>query len=211
MKEQRDRAKADARAKKAGHADTSGYRELRDQGVTEFTGYDELATDSQVRGLLRDGAVAPCAEQGETVEVVLEQTPFYAESGGQIADAGLIVGRRREAEGARRPAAGQGPDRAHASRCSRASCSPGQDVHAEVDHEWRRLGLPGALRHARRARGAAPGARPERAAERFVQQARLPAARLRLAVGAGPGDPLARSRRSRTSPSGRTCRSRRST
>ena len=51
------------------------------------------------------------------------------------------------------------------------------------------VGLPGALRHARRPRGAASGARPERAAERFVQQARLPAARLRLVVGAGPGDP----------------------
>ena len=50
MKEQRERAKADARAKKAGHADTSGYRELREKGVTEFTGYQELATDSQVRG-----------------------------------------------------------------------------------------------------------------------------------------------------------------
>ena len=58
--------------------------------------------------------------------------------------------------------------------------------------------LPGALGHPRRARGAAPGARPAGAAERLVQQARLPAARLRVGAGAGRRRPAARSRRSPT-------------
>jgi alanyl-tRNA synthetase len=136
MKEQRERAKADARAKKAGHADTSGYRELREKGVTEFTGYQELATDSQVRGLLKDGVVAPAAEQGETVEVVLEKTPFYAESGGQIADEGLIVadGVRLKVLDVQRPVKGL---IVHRVEVLEGVLQPGQDVHAEVDHEWR--------------------------------------------------------------------------
>jgi alanyl-tRNA synthetase len=136
MKEQRERAKADARAKKAGHADTSGYRELRDKGVTEFTGYQELSSDSQVRGLLRDGAVAPFAEQGEIVEVVLEKTPFYAESGGQIADEGLIVGDglRLKVLDVQRPVKGL---IVHRAEILEGVLRPGADVHAQVDHEWR--------------------------------------------------------------------------
>src|SRR4051794_6447079 len=136
MKEQRERAKADARAKKAGHADTSGYRELREKGVIEFTGYQELSTDSQVRGLLREGAVAPFAEQGETVEVVLEKTPFYAESGGQIADEGLILadGVKLKVLDVQRPVKGL---IVHKVDILEGVLRPGLDVHAEVDHEWR--------------------------------------------------------------------------
>jgi alanyl-tRNA synthetase len=136
MKEQRERAKADARAKKAGHADTSGYRELREKGVTEFTGYSELASDSQVRGLLREGAVAPFAEQGETVEVVLEKTPFYAESGGQIADEGQIVadGVKLKVLDVQRPVKGL---IVHKVEILEGVLRPGLDVHAAVDREWR--------------------------------------------------------------------------
>ncbi|TDO48564.1 alanyl-tRNA synthetase [Kribbella sp. VKM Ac-2527] len=136
MTEQRERAKADARAKKAGHADTSGYRELREKGVTEFTGYQELATDSQVRGVLRQGAIATAAEPGETVEVVLEKTPFYAESGGQIADEGLIVadGVKLQVLDVQRPVKGL---IVHRVKVVEGVVQPGLDVHAEVDHEWR--------------------------------------------------------------------------
>ncbi|MEV0798516.1 alanine--tRNA ligase [Kribbella sp. NPDC050281] len=136
MKEQRERAKADARAKKAGHADTSGYRELREKGVTEFTGYQELSSDSQVRGLLREGVVSDAAEQGETVEVVLEKTPFYAESGGQIADEGLIVadGVKLKVLDVQRPVKGL---IVHKVEVVEGVLRPGQEVHAEVDHEWR--------------------------------------------------------------------------
>src|SRR5690606_36316780 len=85
---------ADARGRKAGRgtAEISAYRELREAGPTPFTGYDELETDSRVRGLLRDGVLVPAAGEGETVEVVLDQTPFYAQSGGQDSDAGVIIG-----------------------------------------------------------------------------------------------------------------------
>ncbi|MEU8568351.1 alanine--tRNA ligase [Streptomyces pathocidini] len=91
MKEQRERAKADAKAKKQGHADLSAYREVADaSGATEFTGYTDTEGESRVVGLLVDGAPSPAAQEGDEVEVVLDRTPFYAEGGGQQADTGRI-------------------------------------------------------------------------------------------------------------------------
>ncbi|KQV22799.1 MULTISPECIES: alanine--tRNA ligase [unclassified Kitasatospora] len=91
MKEQRDRAKADARAKKHGHADVSAYREVADRsGATVFTGYTESHGEATVVGLLVDGVSAPAAHEGDDIELVLDRTPFYAEGGGQLADQGRI-------------------------------------------------------------------------------------------------------------------------
>ncbi len=92
MKEQRQRAKADAAAKKSGHTDTHLYREIADAlgHAVEFTGYDEVVSEAKVAGLLVDGQVVPTASAGQDVEIVLDRTPFYAEGGGQLADAGRI-------------------------------------------------------------------------------------------------------------------------
>lgn len=91
MKEQRERAKADARAKKTGHADLSAYREVADAaGPTDFTGYLATEGESTVVGLLVDGVSSPAATEGDEVEIVLDRSPFYAEGGGQIADTGRI-------------------------------------------------------------------------------------------------------------------------
>ncbi|GAA2134946.1 alanine--tRNA ligase [Streptomyces synnematoformans] len=91
MKEQRERAKADAAAKKTGHADLSAYREVADSaGATEFTGYTRTESESTVVGLLVGGVGAPAATEGDEVEVILDRTPFYAEGGGQLADTGRI-------------------------------------------------------------------------------------------------------------------------
>ncbi|MEV6008457.1 alanine--tRNA ligase [Streptomyces sp. NPDC051976] len=91
MKEQRDRAKADAKAKKTGHADLSAYREVADRsGSTEFTGYTQNHNEATVVGLLVDGVPSPAATEGDEVELVLDRTPFYAEGGGQLADTGRI-------------------------------------------------------------------------------------------------------------------------
>ncbi|SIT82721.1 alanine--tRNA ligase [Edaphobacillus lindanitolerans] len=59
---------------------------------SEFIGYDHLVSGSRVIAILRDGAFAQEAEEGEEVRVILDKTPFYAESGGQIADRGTITG-----------------------------------------------------------------------------------------------------------------------
>jgi alanyl-tRNA synthetase len=91
MKEQRERAKADARAKKSGHADLSAYRAVADaSGSTEFTGYTATENESSVVGLLVDGVPSPAALEGDEIELILDRTPFYAEGGGQLADQGRI-------------------------------------------------------------------------------------------------------------------------
>ncbi|SOJ54760.1 Alanine--tRNA ligase [Mycobacterium simulans] len=100
MAEQRRRAKADAAARKHAHADLSAYRELVDAGPTEFTGFDELTSQARILGIFVDGKRVPVVSHGDTpdgpaadrVELVLDRTPLYAESGGQIADAGTITG-----------------------------------------------------------------------------------------------------------------------
>ena len=91
MKEQKDRAKADARAKKSGHTDLSQYKQIADAtGLSTFLGYTLIEAESKINGLLIDGVIAQSAKSGDEVEVILDRTPFYAEGGGQLADAGLI-------------------------------------------------------------------------------------------------------------------------
>ncbi|KLO26124.1 alanine--tRNA ligase [Mycobacterium haemophilum] len=100
MLRQRQRAKADAAARKHAHADLTAYRELVDAGPTDFTGFDELTTEAKILGIFVDGKRVPVvahAARGEAgiadrVELVLDRTPLYAESGGQIADVGTISG-----------------------------------------------------------------------------------------------------------------------
>ncbi|ETB10449.1 alanyl-tRNA synthetase, partial [Mycobacterium avium subsp. silvaticum ATCC 49884] len=96
MAEQRRRAKADAAARKHAHADLTAYRELVDAGPTEFTGFDELSSEARILGIFVDGKRVPVVTHGgdgaDRVELVLDRTPLYAESGGQIADEGTISG-----------------------------------------------------------------------------------------------------------------------
>ncbi|MEV6137493.1 alanine--tRNA ligase [Nocardia sp. NPDC051990] len=91
MAEQRKMAKEDAQARKHGHADLSIYKELVDRGATEFTGFDELTSEAHVLALIADGVRVPAAAAGQDVEVILDRSPLYAESGGQIADRGTIT------------------------------------------------------------------------------------------------------------------------
>jgi len=92
MTEQRDRAKADAKAKKGAHKDASAYREVADSlgRAVEFTGYTEVVSEASVRGLVAAGGLVQSARVGDEIELVLDRTPFYAEGGGQLADQGVI-------------------------------------------------------------------------------------------------------------------------
>ncbi len=92
MTEQRTMAKADAKAKKVALADLSVYSGFRALGETVFTGYELLSTESTVLGLIVDGLSVDRAAVGDIAEVILAETALYAESGGQEADAGSIVG-----------------------------------------------------------------------------------------------------------------------
>ena len=92
MNEQRDRAKADAKAKKSGHTDLSEYKKIADaKGASSFVGYTHNETESLINGILVDGLSVPSAISGQDVEIVLDRTPFYAEGGGQLADGGRIT------------------------------------------------------------------------------------------------------------------------
>ena len=136
MLEQKERARADAKAKKSGHADIKVYQALQADGVTEFTGYRDLHTASEVRALVRDGAQVTRASAGEIVEVILPKTPFYAESGGQEADAGYISASSATLEvmDVQKPVKGL---TVHTVKVLEGEIAVGDDVSADVDPEWR--------------------------------------------------------------------------
>ena len=87
--------KAKARAAWAGSGETKDsaiWFELADRhGATEFLGYDTEEAEGQIQALVRDGAEIEAASEGEQVQIVVNQSPFYAESGGQVGDTGLIT------------------------------------------------------------------------------------------------------------------------
>jgi alanyl-tRNA synthetase len=136
MAEQKARARADARARKGGFGDLTVYKELLDAGATEFTGYAELESEATIRGLISEGARIKAAGEGDIVEVVLDRTPLYAESGGQESDAGIILADGSSAE----VIDVQKVNRklwVHQVRITAGELREGEAVLAKVDPEWR--------------------------------------------------------------------------
>ncbi len=131
--------KAKSRASWAGSgevADAAIWFELADQhGATEFLGYDTEIAEGQVLALVSSGAEVASAASGETVVVVTNQTPFYAESGGQVGDTGRLtwddgsaeVTDTRKVEGVVQ----------HVARITEGTLTPGIGVTLEVDHARR--------------------------------------------------------------------------
>jgi alanyl-tRNA synthetase len=138
MNEQRDRAKADAKAKKSGHTDLSEYKKIADKsGATTFLGYVDQRSESTINGLLVDGLSVPSATSGQEIEVVLNRTPFYAEGGGQLADGGRITlstGAVIEIDDVQTPVNGLS---VHRGRVLSGEVTVGSDVLAEIDIERR--------------------------------------------------------------------------
>jgi alanyl-tRNA synthetase len=138
MKEQKDRAKADARAKKSGHTDLSQYKQIADgSGLSTFLGYTHTETESKINGLLVDGLIAQSAKSGDEVEVILDRTPFYAEGGGQLADAGIIKlanGAIVEIDDVQAPVNGLS---VHRGRVISGEVAVGQGALATIDQERR--------------------------------------------------------------------------
>ena len=138
MKEQKDRARADAKIKKSGHTDVSVYRSIADKsGKTEFIGYSHMSSESTLTGILVDGEGVASATEGDDVEIILNRTPFYAEGGGQLADGGRITlssGAVIEIEDVQSPVPGVS---VHRGRVINGTVEVGADALAEIDSERR--------------------------------------------------------------------------
>jgi len=138
MKEQKDRAKADAKAKKSGHTDVSVYKAIADKsGKSEFVGYAQQSSESKLTGIVVDGIGVASASEGEDIELILNRTPFYAEGGGQLADGGRITlsnGAIVEIEDVQSPVPGLS---VHRGRVISGSIEVGSDALAEIDIQRR--------------------------------------------------------------------------
>ncbi|WP_299559182.1 alanine--tRNA ligase [uncultured Sulfitobacter sp.] len=128
--------KAKARAAWAGSgeaADAAVWFDVADKaGITEFLGYETETAEGRIAALVQEGAQVQSASKGDTVQIALNQTPFYAESGGQIGDTGLITtesGQARVTD--TRKSAGVF---VHFATVEKGSISSGQAAVLEVDH-----------------------------------------------------------------------------
>lgn len=139
MAEQRHRAQADAKAKKGAFADLSELRKLVDERGSIFTGYTELRTETKLRAILVDDVSVPAAKAGDKIEVVLDETPFYAEAGGQAADTGVITGNGFiiDVQDVQQPVKGLS---VHRAVVREGEVHVGADVVAQVDVQRRRDG-----------------------------------------------------------------------
>ncbi|MBT2503282.1 alanine--tRNA ligase [Curtobacterium sp. ISL-83] len=137
MSEQRARAKADAKSKKTALADLSVYSAFRAKGETVFLGYDELEAQSNVLGIIVGGVSVDRAVVGDIAEVILGETSLYAESGGQDADQGSIVGNGFDLEvlDVQRPVAGLW---SHTVQVRSGEVGVGDAATTVVDGEYRR-------------------------------------------------------------------------
>jgi alanyl-tRNA synthetase len=133
---QRERAR---QASKLGSAagDPNFLALLEDKGRTEFVGYDRISLDeARIVAILKQGAIARRLIVGESGEIVLDRTPFYAEAGGQEGDRGVLAvdGSTAEVVDCTQPAPGLF---AHHVRVTHGSFEPGMIARAEVSAERR--------------------------------------------------------------------------
>ena len=136
MGEQQERARAAYRGADAA-AVSEAYRALLD-GVepTEFTGYEQESGSGRVLAIIREGEQVEAAEEGQPIELFLDRTPFYAESGGQIGDSGRIVSPTGTitVSDTQYPLPGV---HGHLAVVSTGTISVGQDVGLTIDRERR--------------------------------------------------------------------------
>ena len=132
-----DQQRAKARAAWAGSGDTAAeniWFPLREKlGATEFLGYDTEIAEGVVTALVKDGKEADSAKTGDSVAIVMNQTPFYAESGGQVGDTGVLTGdgaRVRITDTQKKA----GDLYVHLGTVEQGTLKPGLPLQLEVDH-----------------------------------------------------------------------------
>ena len=135
-----ERQKAEARASWAGSGDKATetvWFELKEKhGATEFLGYDTEAAEGVVQAIVRDGKVIDSASAGDQVQVVVNQTPFYGESGGQVGDTGVISTDHARLTVSDTQKKGEGLF-VHTATVSDGTLTIGDAVLLAVDHERR--------------------------------------------------------------------------
>ncbi|MCY4623445.1 MAG: alanine--tRNA ligase [Chloroflexi bacterium] len=138
MEAQRERGRAATEARLGGGGEAKIFR-YRDLGVgrVTFVGYDRLSQQSEVLALLTpDGDALDSAEAGQDVEVVLRETPFYAEGGGQVGDTGAILSLRGHVDVSDTQSPIDGLI-VHKGRVRSGAIASGDEVEARVDRERR--------------------------------------------------------------------------
>jgi len=134
MEKQRERGRS---AGQFQHKDQISAEAVKTLPATRFTGYEELSTDqASIAGILIDGQLVNQLQSGETAVMVLDQTPFYAESGGQVGDTGFISSGDARFEVENTVKLG-GTFFGHIGRMSTGLLKPGQQVSAHVDQRRR--------------------------------------------------------------------------
>jgi alanyl-tRNA synthetase len=104
---------------------------------SEFVGYTEWSTDTRVAALIHEDQLVDMVGAGETCLIVLEQTPFYAESGGQVADRGTIVSSRARLR-VKNVKKGPNGEHVHTAVVKEGTIRQGEEVRAEIDSAQRR-------------------------------------------------------------------------
>jgi alanyl-tRNA synthetase len=135
-----ERQKAEARASWAGSGEKATetiWFELKEKvGATDFLGYDTETAEGVVQAIVKDGAVVSSASAGQTVQVVVSQTPFYGESGGQMGDAGIISSDHGKLDVNDTQKKGEGL-LVHTATVTEGAINVGDEVALNVDHARR--------------------------------------------------------------------------
>ena len=166
---QRQRAKARASWAGSGEAaQETVWFSLREKiGATEFLGYETESAEGVVAALVKDGKEVPELKKGDTGAVVMNQTPFYGESGGQVGDTGEMRREGVKAHGYGDAEEGRRHDRA-SGQGGAGHAQGRRSAVARCRSRPSRRHPPEPFRHAPFARGIAPGARRSRGAKRFT-------------------------------------------
>ena len=133
MTEQRERARA---ATKGARDETALAELAREVGAAEFLGYERLEVEARVRGVIRDAERVEAAVEGQDVEILLDRTPFYAEGGGQVGDAGIIRTSTGQVQ-VEDTVSGPGDVSVHRGRVTSGEIREGQDAEAAVHADRR--------------------------------------------------------------------------
>jgi alanyl-tRNA synthetase len=136
MERQREMARASWSGSGEAATETVWFALREKAGATDFLGYDTESAEGIVAAVVRDGKEAPALAKGETGAVVLNQTPFYGESGGQVGDTGVMTGdgvRFIVTDTQKRA----GDVFVHSGTVEEGTLKPGQALTLQVDHARR--------------------------------------------------------------------------